>query len=565
LAGVLVLATLSIAIGVGTASIVGLSQAHGAPAGADTPAVTTSSTTASTTTTTSAPTTTTTTTPPPPPKPTFNNSSYAIVDAKGGVMTFGGAGYEGDTLGTTLNKPIVGGAPDPNGGYWLVATDGGIFTFGGAQFYGSTGGITLNKPIVGMAATPDGDGYWLVASDGGIFAFGDANFFGSTGSLHLNKPIVGMASSASGNGYWLVASDGGIFAFGDANFFGSTGAITLNKPIVGMAALPNGLGYWLVAADGGIFTFGEANFFGSTGALNLNAPIVGMQATPDGEGYWLVGSDAGVFTFGDAQFAGSAQSPLHPPLFPAGFSQPIAPVVAIISDIAGDQATHQGELRVTFAGDSIGFYEGEYTLGLNPPYLIDNGAAPGCGFTNGATLIPYSNPNSIYTDPDACAIWAQQLEWVTARFHPDVTVIQVGYWEAQKRLYQGTYQTLADPAYADYIQANLEQAVQIAHSYGGAVILANSPYFADGTPANLVMEFNNIVTDVVSADASYVTLINVNQLFDPAGVYQATVNGILARTPDGVHVTESGVQVLLDPTLNPLINKVGGPVYQGNA
>jgi hypothetical protein len=109
-----------------------------------------------------------------PPTPT--NSSYGIVDAAGGVMTFGGAAYSGDTLGYTLAKPIVGAAANPGGGYWLVASDGGIFAFGGAPFWGSAGGLPLNKPIVAMAATPGGAGYWLVASDGGIFAYGDAQF-----------------------------------------------------------------------------------------------------------------------------------------------------------------------------------------------------------------------------------------------------------------------------------------------------------------------------------------------------------------------------------------------------
>src|SRR5580658_9975650 len=74
------------------------------------------------------------------------DSAYAVIDAAGGVMTFGGAGYEGDTLGLTLHEPIVGGAADPwaGGGYWLVASDGGVFTFGGAPFEGSTGGMVLN-------------------------------------------------------------------------------------------------------------------------------------------------------------------------------------------------------------------------------------------------------------------------------------------------------------------------------------------------------------------------------------------------------------------------------------
>ena len=496
------------------------------------------------------------------PAPT--NSSYGIVDAAGGVMTFGGAAYSGDTIGYTLAKPIVGATANPGGGYWLVASDGGIFAFGGAQFWGSTGGLQLNKPIVGMAATPDGAGYWLVASDGGIFAYGDAQFYGSTGAIQLNKPIVGMAATPDGAGYWLVASDGGIFAYGDAQFYGSTGAIRLNKPIVGMAATPTGAGYWLVASDGGIFSYGDAQFYGSTGGLVLNQPIVGMAATPDGGGYWLVAQDAGVFTYGDAQFSGSAQSPLHPPLFPANLSNPIPAAVTIMNEATGPQATHAGGMRVAFAGDSLALYEGQYMQQMSPPYGVDNGAAAGCGFTNGAPAVEWSDPGPTYIDSVACAFWADQLQWVVSRFHPDVTVIQTGYWESQIRQFNGNWETLADTDYAYFIKSNLESAVQIAHAHGGAVVLSTSPYFADGTPNNLVDAFNSIV-EGVAAEYPYVSIDDVYSDLDPGGTYQSVIDGIVARGADGVHITQGAVDNLIAPALNQIISNVASPVYAGGA
>jgi hypothetical protein len=496
--------------------------------------------------------------------PGATDSSYAIVDAAGGVMTFGGAAYDGDTLEVPLAKPIVGGAADPMGGYWLVASDGGVFSFGNATFWGSTGGIPLNKPIVGMASTPDGGGYWLVASDGGIFAFGDAQFWGSTGSIHLNQPIVGMAATANGNGYWLVASDGGIFAFGDAPFLGSTGGIHLNQPVVGMAAASDGNGYWFVAADGGVFTYGDAQFWGSTGGIHLSEPIVAMTPTPDGNGYWLVGQDAGVFSFGDASFSGSAQSPLHPPLFPKPLSAPIPPVVAILNEATGPQATHQGIQRVAFAGDSLALYEGQYVEETNPPYAVDDGAAAGCGFTNGAPTMPWGDPGTLYTSSGACALWATQLQWVISRFHPDVTVIQTGYWETQDRAFDGSYQTLADSDYSAFIQASLTEAVQIAHSDGGAVILSTSPYFADGTPPDLVDAYNQIVRSV-AAQNPYVSIDDLYTVLDPNGAYASVVNGIAARSADGVHITQAAVDDLIAPALNQIIANVAGAVYAGNS
>jgi hypothetical protein len=496
--------------------------------------------------------------------PTATTSSYAIVDAAGGVMTFGGAGYYGDTIGVPLAKPIVGSAADPNGGYWLVASDGGIFTYGNAPFWGSAGGLPLNKPIVGMAPMPDGGGYWLVASDGGIFTYGDAQFYGSTGSIHLNQPIVGMAATPDGMGYWLVAADGGIFTYGDAQFYGSTGSIHLNKPIVGMAATATGNGYWLVASDGGIFTYGDAQFWGSAGSLALNEPIVGMSPTPDGGGYWLVGQDAGVFTYGDAQFSGSAQSPLHPPLYPAPFTVPIPAVVTIMNEATGPQATHAGGLRVAFAGDSLALYEGQYLQNTNPPYAVDDGAAAGCGFTNGAPMIVWSHPGATYLNPGACPYWPDQLQWLASRFHPDVTVIQTGYWESQQRMFNGTWETLADADYSAYIKSNLESAVQIAHSDGGAVILSTSPYFNDGTPNNLVDAFNQIVAGVAQ-EYPYVSIDDLHTVLDPGGVYETVVNGVVARGPDGVHITEAAVDDLIAPALNQIIANVAGPVYSGTS
>jgi hypothetical protein len=498
-----------------------------------------------------------------PPAPT--NSSYGIVDAAGGVMTFGGAAYSGDTLGYTLDKPVVGAAADPEGGYWLVASDGGLFAFGGAQFWGSTGGLPLNKPIVGMAATPDGAGYWLVASDGGIFAYGDAQFYGSTGSIRLNKPIVGMAATPDGAGYWLVASDGGIFAYGDAQFYGSTGSIRLNKPIVGMAATPDGAGYWMVASDGGIFSYGDAPFFGSTGSLSLNAPIVGMARTPDGGGYWLVAQDDGVFTYGDAQFSGSAQSPLHPPFFPQNLSNPIPDAVTIMNEPSGPQATHGGGVRVAFVGDSLALFEGgdiQYTT--TPPYAIDNGAAAGCGFTNGAPMIEWSHPGTVWPNLVACALWADQVEWVATRYHPDVTVIQSGYWETQMRQFNGNWETLANADYANYIKSSLEQAVQLAHSHGAAVVLSTCPYFADGTPNDLVDAYNSIVR-AVAAEYPYVSIDDVYTDLDPGGTYQTVVDGIVARDTDGVHITIGAVDDLIAPGLNQIIANVASAVYAGNA
>jgi hypothetical protein len=101
----------------------------------------------------------------------------------------------------------------------------------------------------------------------------------------------------------------------------------------------------------------------------------------------------------------------------------------------------------------------------------------------------------------------------------------------------------------------------LAHSDGGAVLLATSPYFDDGTPSNLVDDFNNIVKTVQSDNSSFTTLLDVNKLLDPNGQYDPVVNGVLVRTADGVHITQGAVQVVIDPPLTNLAQSVGGAVY----
>ena len=143
-------------------------------------------------------------------------------------------------------------------------------------------------------------------------------------------------------------------------------------------------------------------------------------------------------------------------------------------------------------------------------------------------------------------------------------MIQTGYWESQQREFDGTFETLANAPYSSYILSNLEAAVQIADSDGGAVILSTAPYFADGTPNDLVDAYNQIV-ETVAAQYPYVSIDDLHSVLDPGGSYQAVVDGIQARSADGVHITQAAVDNLIEPALNQIIANVAGGVYGGNS
>ncbi len=481
---------------------------------------------------------------------------YGIVRADGVIATLGGAAYLGDQYGQTLDAPVVGAAATPDRrGYWMAAADGGVFAYGDAAFDGSMGGHPLNQPIVGMAATPSGGGYWLVAADGGIFSFGAAAFYGSTGALVLNRPIVGMAATADGRGYWLVAADGGIFSFGDAAFYGSTGALVLNRPVVGMAATADGRGYWLVASDGGVFTFGDATFYGSTGALDLVAPVAAIL--PSSAGYLLVGQDGGVFAFGNAPYLGSAADPLHPPDYPASVSETNPPSVAALWLAPGPQAAAGGPVRVSVMGDSLAYLLSFGFAHLEDSYgtEVQNGAISGCGMLPGATVLQHwTDPTPVPTVP-ACQDWAQRDSASMAASHPDVVALLSGYWESQRWEVGDQVEDLTDPSFAAGVAAQLAQFAALVHQAGAQLVLLSAPYYDDGTPDQVVDDYNVLLDQLAQQDGA--TVIDLHGLLDPGNVYSATVDGVTVRAPDGVHLTFDGVTQVLTPDVLPQLVSIG--------
>jgi lysophospholipase L1-like esterase len=496
-----------------------------------------------------------------PTEPAPNDGSYAVIDAAGGVITYGGAGYQGDMLASSLSAPVVGAATNHAGGYWLVSSDGDVYAFGNASSYGSMADAFLKQPIVNMASTPNGRGYWLVGADGAVYPFGDALSYGSLAGVFLKQPIVGMAPTPNGEGYWLVDSGGGVFSFGDAQAFDPAGSSALDHPIVAIAATTEGQGLWTVNTNGTVFSFGDAKNLGSLGANPPASPISGMTVTPDGGGYWLVSRNDSVYAFGDALYRGGASSPMHPPLYPPSWSPAIPAGVAILSLPQGTEVAHSGGLRVAFLGDSLAWYEAFYTAGSDPGYQIYNGATPGCGATNGAGMETWTSPPVEESELPACADWSAQMQWTVQRSHPDVVVVQLGFWESQPRLWSGSYVNLSDPAYSAYIQKNLQLVVTIAHADGARVILNTAPYYGNGTPAWIVDDFNNLVQAVAAQYPSFVSASPVNSLLSPDGAYAQTLGGVVARTPDDIHLTSAGVQQILDPALGSMVTSLGAGIY----
>lgn len=403
--------------------------------------------------------------------------------------------------------------------------------------------------------TPISDGYGIVDATGTVATFGGSGFRGDLSSA-ASAPIVGISATPDGKGYWLVNSSGSVFGYGDATFYGSAGAGSVNGSIVGMAVAHGGKGYWLASSSGQVLAFGDATAYGSMAGKTLAAPIVGISATPDGSGYILVGSDGGVFNFGDAIFEGSDVNPAEPPTEPAGFTDPDPRVVGITYLSPGEVQTSTGPIKVSYFGDSLAWLDEIYSSSVAGSYEVSVGdaATPGCGIVGDGEL---STSGSGVTDPPpACADWYQRMTQALASEHPDVVVIELGYWESQPHLWDGSWVTLTGSAlYAATVQYNLARLVALIKSYSAVPVLLTSPYYGDGTSDAQVDAWNRIVNTV--ATTSGVSDLDLHSLLDPSGSYQGSVDGVTARTSDGVHLTLEGVTQVIDPWLLPTLERIG--------
>ncbi|HLG00804.1 MAG TPA: SpoIID/LytB domain-containing protein [Acidimicrobiia bacterium] len=249
---------------------------------------------------------------------------YWVMDAIGGVFTFGDAGFHGSVpqlrqQGVRIgSEQIIDVEPTPSGnGYWVLDRAGGIFSFGDAAFFGSIPqlrqqGVRVGPAdVIDLAATPSGRGYWLLDGVGGMFAFGDAQFFGSIPQLREQGVSIGranvvdMTTTPGGVGYVMVDDAGGVFAFGTAPFFGSIpglrqAGVQIGRATIVGVATTNG-GYWMIDDRGGVFAFGSAPFHGSLPGAGISARAAGIAPTKTGNGYLIVTADNGdVHPFGDA-------------------------------------------------------------------------------------------------------------------------------------------------------------------------------------------------------------------------------------------------------------------------
>ncbi|HZT65013.1 MAG TPA: acyltransferase family protein [Acidimicrobiales bacterium] len=224
-------------------------------------------------------------------------------------------------------------------------------------------------------------------------------------------------------------------------------------------------------------------------------------------------------------------------------------------------------LKVMFVGDSVAETLG---VGLVSParqygIRLDDQGTLGCGVVRGG---PYRYFGAIDQELAQCETWPSHFQYLVSTHDPDVVFLVAGRWEVMDRVHNGVWTNIEDPAFASYVQSELQRAVTILSSRGAIVALATAPYYLRGErpdggrwpeddPAR-VDAFNRVVRAVAAANPTKVALIDLGGHTAIGDKYTPYIDGIEMRY-DGVHFTPAADRWLA-PWLLPQLAALGPAV-----
>jgi hypothetical protein len=232
---------------------------------------------------------------------------------------------------------------------------------------------------------------------------------------------------------------------------------------------------------------------------------------------------------------------------------------------AGAYGAHP--VRLLVLGDSIAM-----TLGMG--LSVDARQEYGVTVTDDATVGCDLDPQlQVFTSGAAgpatpgCDNWRGLWPFVIAGQRPQVVALGLGRWEVADHLLDGHWVHIGEPAWNEHLTADLQSAITILHSFGAKVVLLTMPFvdpsdrqanglpWSENAPAR-TRAYNALVRQVAATHPGVVSVIDLNRMLSPDGVYTASVVGIDVRSSDGIHVSVDGGE-LLQRQILPAVDRIG--------
>ena len=219
-------------------------------------------------------------------------------------------------------------------------------------------------------------------------------------------------------------------------------------------------------------------------------------------------------------------------------------------------------VRVLVLGDSIAMTLGEglsvHSVGAYGVSVADD-ATLGCDLDPQLEVLTQGQPGPA---TPGCDDWRGLWPFLVARARPQVVALGLGRWEVSDHLLDGQWIHIGEPAWDDHLTAELQSAITIFRAFGARVVLFTMPYvdptdrqpdglpWSENSPAR-VQDYNELVRQVASEDPQEVSVLDLNRMLSPGGVYTATLDGMDVRY-DGIHISPTGGELLQSQILPPI-------------
>ncbi len=224
-------------------------------------------------------------------------------------------------------------------------------------------------------------------------------------------------------------------------------------------------------------------------------------------------------------------------------------------------------VRLLILGDSIAM-----TLGMG--LSVQSQAQYGVSVVDDATVGCDLDPQlEVLTEgapgpaTQGCDNWRALWPFLVAKQRPQVVALGLGRWEVSDHLLDGQWVHIGEPAWNEHLTQDLQAAITVFHTFGAKVVFFTMPYvdpsdrqpdglpWPENTPAR-TQAYNALVQQVALSDPGEVSVIDLNRMLSPGGVFTATLDGIDVRSSDGIHVSPAGGELLQGQIL-PQIDRIG--------
>ncbi len=225
-------------------------------------------------------------------------------------------------------------------------------------------------------------------------------------------------------------------------------------------------------------------------------------------------------------------------------------------------------VRILLVGDSLAETLG-VGLGVEAASwgaTLKNEGIVGCDL-DPATIVNIEG--SVTEAAQGCVDWQRTWKQRIDLQDPDVVAVLLGRWEVSDRIIDGRWTRIGEPAWDQVYAGELGTAIKILSSRGAHVVIFTLPYITqtteapDGTPWDInqpvrTNQYNALVRRTVAKYPKVASVVDLNRMLDPGGVYRSTIDGVPVRDDDDEHISLYG-GMLLRPQILPTLVQLGLP------